>query len=376
MNNDATLIIGAGAHKPYGFPTSEDLRVIFQSMHPEYSITEDNKKNAILSDLKHKLTKRYSSVVFSLKTLSKNNENINLPWLSFGSILEEEIDIMLTDFIDDFFKSQVSSIDQFISKRIEDGNQKQVLVGKLLTTLIIDEYEQKHEMTLDRNDWIQSFIADCLAKRIDEFKNSPPNIITFNYDTFFEKCIMKHLVALYKFTKNDALKFIEDLNIIHVYGKIDSLTNILYDKESLYTFEHIPRIEQSLNGLQVVGETTSEKKNKIRRVIRSSTLVCFLGFGFNEQNVELLLGQSDTFDPQKYEYFIRERGYNTTKKIKFISTNIGLGDYKIQEIKRKYQGLNIDFFGGEQKEPVDSLKLIKEKIPSFFHGSGVRALNI
>ena len=208
---------------------------------------------------------------------------------------------------------------------------------------------------LAEDNWIQFIIAEFLAdsKKLEKFKKFPPQIITFNYDTLLERSIVSHLVDYHKYTDEKALEFVENLGVIHVYGKIDffdDLLDVSFDNASSID-GNFDKVRSSIENLKVVGEINSRNNNitrKLRSILSHSSNIYFLGFGFDDQNMDIL--------------FRGFAAYGFDQDVKLLSTNIGLSDYEIKKIKREYPCLKINFFEKE-KDKVDSLALLKEKMP-------------
>ncbi|MCY4524821.1 MAG: SIR2 family protein [Halobacteriovoraceae bacterium] len=334
MDANTTFIIGAGGHAPYGFPISTRLIRDIQMMHPKFPFGD--LESGVIK--KRDMNRRMNSFV---------NLAYELPYFSNPGNNEREKKSTIKNsfiyFIENLGNSQVSSIDTFLAKCIEKDNKSLTKIGKFFIACLIYYYESNiYIPTLERN-WIQQMISTCILSK-DKLKNflqSPPNFITFNYDMFLEKCIQSHLISFHRYSKQDSLEVIKKLNIIHVYGNIDSLEN--KDK--------IDIIKKSMSQLNVVGEQSSQLekvKNDILQKLALTRYLYFLGFGFDEQNMKIL------FPNMSLHSFGR-----------VFSTNIGLSEYDINVINEKYYSLSLDFSLGVE---LDCLKMLKEKLtlPSLY----------
>lgn len=303
--SETMLIIGAGAHVPYGYPTAKQLTELFKALH------RDNDKVVFMINGK-KRGELYSDKVKICKYLSDFRlveeprillESSNDYYKKLGDELEQ--------FLIGFGESQVYSIDAYLANylnRPEESINKLVpQLGKLLIAYFIYNYEKKIPIGFHESNWIQYIINEHLKDRksLERFFESPPDIYTFNYDNHFEKSIFSHLKSYHGFSEDEALKKTKSLNIKHIYGHIDSLDTDL--EESI--------LRKSLENLFIIGEERSgDKMEKISqemgRSMEKAKDVYFLGFGFDELNTKLIF---------RHRLEGRRKGFYP----EFYSTNIG-----------------------------------------------------
>ena len=364
LNDGTTLIIGAGAHKPYGFPTSKELKRVLQTMHPDCPRTEDE-NGKMTKSLRFALNE-YPEIASRLRIfLPPEAKTFNLPGCQLASISDDQIEKILLNFIEAFGGSQVPSIDRFLAKCIERKDEHYVMAGKFLIALVINVYERSTNISFAKDDWIQFFISNLLADtdKLNLFRERPPKIITFNYDILFERSFVSHLIHYHGWSESDAWNFVNAMDIIHVYGKVEYFD--LKSDDSDPSADDLNKIRHSIRNIKVIvknDDRDGEIYKKIQDSIRKSACVYFLGFGFDEQNMEVLFGKPRELEPDNYKYTPQTPSNNVRReKIRFLSTNIGLSSYEIQSIKSQYPSLGIDFFEGEQ---IDALTLLKEKKPS------------
>jgi hypothetical protein len=270
------FIIGAGASKPYGFPTGLEL---FESIRDiDYSI--DYTKN--------KEESKYLTEHF--KELYKNESN--------------EIDIKkntMCDFSRDIKNSNMISIDDFLRNRENLISQyRQFEFGKRIIAYKILEAEykclteknkegEKCKKDKDNIDWINYLLSyiDRDEKLYKDFFNS--KFIIFNYDRLFEQKIFeyliydKHLLVGENFGApiKDASEVLGDMKIIHTHGYIGSLKDVPFGINDV----NYGSIYRNI-------KTASEIENKIKEEIQSHFNECnrifFIGFGWIEDNMKLL----------------------------------------------------------------------------------------
>ncbi len=295
IDQKTVFILGAGASKPYGYPTGDELRdYICQRFH---GITQNN-----------------SYIDFS---------NFN------GNIKEEAKKLSST-----FFKSSTKSIDLFISRR-NDFSQ----IGKVAIACNILEAEKKskfRELSFSRDqDWY-SYLYDRMTKRLTkhshykDFKKNNVSFISFNYDRSFEYFLFESFAYSFDFKydinflkdqqseENYTYKQLIPFEIIHVYGKIAHLPGEENDdnkKELEYqATQNVAKKIDVMNftdNIRVIFERTDEDINKIKELIKNAEQIFFLGFGFADENLEVLdipdiLNEKQTIYGTAYNYTERE----------------------------------------------------------------------
>lgn len=402
MDFSKTMIItGAGAHVPYDFPSGMKLTEMIKSLYSKadevvsdksYYIPNNQEKNKINKYKKEicKLIKEFELVNLPSKLASYNSdikdENMNSIVDGFSKQLNyinqynflmqnqsnvndeilEFISKDLNEFIIKFGESQTYTIDTYLYKKLKYNiNNNYSNIGKLLIAYFIYKSETKIKIGFHKLNWIEYIINNFLvdeSKKLSFFKNTP-QFITFNYDNFFEKKIFKHLISYHSNAKELALKTVNKINVLHVYGDINSLyyennldtkadENMNEDRDINNALE-LEIYRHSMNGLKVIGEerNSSDKEkisNSIFERMKDIKQILFLGFGFDVLNTSIIFDKS--------EKIIQEN------EIQLYSTNIGISEYEQEEIQKRVP-VKIEFFQGED---VDCLKLIKEKRPIYF----------
>ena len=345
--SNTTLIIGAGAHVPYGFPTSKGLHRSFQMMNPSFGQsatlqTTENERH-ISTRLQCLMNEdNVTNALFKIVSDARSPENLYVN-LCRDNDWQYVRDRFVT-FIRDFGSSSAPSIDRFIEKCLNTSQNREdfPLIGKTLIAIAMNFYEKEAPVSLLRQDWIQFIITKYLANdQMKKFLFSPPNIITFNYDMLFERCILDHLKSFHGYNTEDALDLVKGLNILHVHGNIDSLTG-----NNTKSF-----LISSINELRVIEEkegcegNLEKLKGKISTIMSRTDCLYFLGFGFDEGNMRLLFGKNFSHLNQK--------------RRKYYSTNVCLGKEESRRIKREFP-LGIKFYDDED---VDCMTLLREKNP-------------
>lgn len=336
------FIIGAGAHVPYGLPSSVNLTDKIKSfvsskikiVRFDENLMDQYRRNNPLAFQKNQLC-QYLSDQKLLLPEQELDENKRVRYIS------KKLDF----FIERFAQSQLYSIDAYLNKKIRNDQEaldEVAKLGKSLVSYLIYVAEMHTRIGFHKFDWIQFIINQFLKEESvnNLFMANPPLIYTFNYDNLFERSIKAHMESHYNKSSDDAIACVKKLNIKHIYGDIGTLE--LMEVQDVLDYGN--------NTIRVIGEDrdpTSELDKLVtdfRYNLSCVDEVYFLGFGFDQINCKFLFGDT------------------SYKDVKFYSTNIGLSSIDMMEINRQLK-IKVNFF--ENEGSVDCLKLLKEVKPVF-----------
>ena len=320
---NTVFVIGAGAHVPYGMPTTktltDEIRCLCASRDikpKENSVTKDREMTQEkLSILVHELL--YSERSYNTGPLVFDGKKISLE--ASSKIIED-----IKKITDDFGISGSYSIDSYLSNKIdsfksnseEDKKSLEELltIGKLLITYFIMEYEKNTSIAYREHDWIEYIINAFLQDKEDMeafFSKNGPHFFTFNYDNLFEKILLGRLTKWYDLSCEDAISKIQNMNLFHVYGDINSLENEPLSNNDIKKLEFY---KNAINRIRVIGEDRDDKhvkeisKKFLQQVQSEYSDVYFLGFGFDKKNIEALVG------PPRVETWVPTAAFYSTNK--------------------------------------------------------------
>ncbi|CAE80472.1 SIR2 family protein [Bdellovibrio bacteriovorus] len=298
------LIIGAGAHKPYRFPTSNDINKKLKDLLTAGKIIFVNETSS-----SHK-----SQAFLEKQRLCRKIMDMNLlPGAEKYGSNSKDIFIgqQLDEFIKSFAASSATSIDSYLSRiHLSKNDYKRTVyptLGKFLLSYLISNIENQEPIGCQDADWIQFLIKEYIEPSPDEFFKSPPKIVTFNYDRLLERYIYEHLIEFHHMPEEEAKTLVDSLDILHVYGDLGAYTEWSPQSDSFYT--------EACSRIKVIGEDRDENsitdvRKKIKNIIEEATKIYFLGYGFDPINNDLI------FKSLKEDW----------RKGKYIfSTNIGIG---------------------------------------------------
>jgi hypothetical protein len=266
MITEPTLfILGAGASKPYGFPTGAELRA------------------EIINEFRKELSRM-------------------LPSDSRSRQIEKERTVShAEEFIDIFSHSPMNSIDKFLSL-----NPRFSVIGKMAIAISICRHEgesrflEKMDVQDFKEDWYRllfNIMTSSLKAPGDfaRFRENKIAFITFNYDRSFEYFLYTSFCNTFSESRPEFDFKMEEcipFPIIHVYGQIGKLP-IFYEKcEPYYRLWgniDIEMIGKISKGVRVIGERAQEDiKEKVRGLLENYRRIFFLGFGYAEENLEAI----------------------------------------------------------------------------------------
>lgn len=307
-----TLILGAGASVDYGYPTGAKLieEVGVRSFHN------------IFSD-------RISPVEWKKRLIEAQP-----PSIDFFMSLDEDLMHSVKPYI-------------FLYLLTKESNGK---------TLKLDYSEH----------WYYDYFNDKITKNIEETEQnlSQTNVITFNYDRSLEYYLSRVIKqrCYHKDTDyNNAFNLMNKMKIHHVYGRLPYFDSEAGPKTSGLEYERISILNLSnsnanqhvglVNGKDVLFKICYETveqvvKEKNKELIQEAKNILFLGFGFHNENMEVL-----------------NHNFNDTSK-RYMASGYGLRESKIEELRKGMYNLKI-----ENMKTHEFIKHLKsEKAPETFFG--------
>lgn len=347
--SDSLLIVGAGAHEPYNMPTSTGLTAIIKEM---YATKIDRADWTRQDTTAAKYKARICSLIIKLGILNQNPSAYPVVLMS-GEFVAEITDNRLFEryvireydkFLGSFCGARVYSIDKYLSTlpKLKDEYQRNLWAqfGKLTIAYIIHQKEIEQPYGTQKDDWIDLLINQHLADDPTGFLNSPPTIVTFNYDRLFEKAIYQHLIEQHRFDENAAKDAVMRIPILHVYGVLGDFALWSEVDDSFY--------KSAMENIKVIGEERDKTKldeaqKKVKSAMIKARKIYFLGYGFDSINNDFLFGSL-------------EDGWRGSKIIR--STNVGIDAHDVKPLERV---LHANSF--QLHTPVNCYKILREVWP-------------
>jgi hypothetical protein len=261
ITEETVFITGAGASKPYEFPTGKELRKQLCFDLPERIkpyISKDNRAN------------------------SQDSVVINSKLLEFSSV---------------FFKSSNQSIDLFLAK-----NTRFSQIGKIGVAACILDAEKKskfrEQMDNEDEDWYSYLfqrMSEDLTKPEDyeHFRDNKVSFITFNYDRSLEYFMEESLLNSFTnitYSNLDYKSFIP-FPFLHVYGCVANLPskngNVLEYRKTI----DYRKLDKLKDNIRLIYDRAGNEIETIKSTISNAKRIFFLGFGFAKENLEVLTRQ-------------------------------------------------------------------------------------
>jgi hypothetical protein len=235
-NPPTVLVLGAGASQPYGYPLGGELRNILCSEDSGF-ITLVEQAGQARSQIMH--------------------------------------------FMTEFGNSNLASVDVFLERRPALAE-----LGRAMIAAALLRCERQHL----QGDWY-SYLWQLLAQdapTVDAFRRNTLRVITFNYDTSFERFLINSMRASYDLRLDEAKQVIEGtVQVIHVHGqipyKLDGSVVSPYPARQDYVREFASRIITLHQ-----GEDNSPEFSMARQWLGNAKRVLFLGFSYQADNVRRL----------------------------------------------------------------------------------------
>ena len=317
--HETVFVIGAGASAEVGLPTGERLKeLISDSLDIEYNSIGDASKGDILIErsIREKCSK-ISDTRLSHKEMSE-----------YKTIFKKTRNLLHLS----------PSIDNFIDSNRED--KRISLCGKLAILQNILESERQSKLYFDdrmgkglsynviQNTWHQKYfhlITEGSDKNEAREKILKSSFIIFNYDRCFEHFMYNALKDFYTLSDDEAVEFMNAMNIIHPYGKVGELP---YSRkgEAIRFGADIgnPKFLLSLSSsIKTFTESIDEEKvvKNINKLFYDAERLIFLGFAFHPINMSL-------FRP-------KDANLNNRMVPRCYFTSYQLSDFNIENIKGK-----------------------------------------
>lgn len=263
ISHQTVFILGAGASAPYEYPTGKILRKIICKESVE------NFRDCIL-----------------------NSPSISTPRkVNLKSDIEELSRV--------FYDSSTSSIDLFLSR-----NHRFADIGRMaiaLSILLKEETSRfREDIRRQSPDWY-SFLFNKMTNTLTEpdsykyFKDNKVSFITFNYDRSFEYFLYESLINSFTTIplQETKIKELIPFPIQHVYGVVeklpwqDSEKGIEY-RSFMAANDKYQLIEKVKDNIRVIYDRVNDDIEEMKKLIRAAGRIFFLGFGFAQENLEIL----------------------------------------------------------------------------------------
>ncbi len=247
IKTNTLFILGAGASKPFGYPTGIELRE-------------------------------------SIITVTKEKEIVQ----SLGGHVDVHNDrVQLYEFINAFKGSGVYSIDSFLEYRPE-----YMYIGKMAIAASLIEKEVDNHLRTTEGNWYM-YLFDRIKVSFEKLDQNNISFITFNYDRSLEQFLFEAIRNLFGKKPEECAEKIEKIPIVHLYGQLHPLpwqeeSGIMYSPNKRL----IKRLKTAPITIKIISDErevdSSEEFQKAYKLVKDARRIYFLGFGFDETNLKRL----------------------------------------------------------------------------------------
>jgi hypothetical protein len=240
LKSRTTLILGAGASAPYGFPIGSELRDDLLRPDPTF-------------DLK-------------LKEMSRSPK-------------------VWADIQDTMHRCQWPSVDDFMRVYTEHTEWMKFAIAYHLNRR---EYLKDHQSPQHHDPWYRILLDEVLDDD-PKLGDGALSIVTFNYDMSLEAYLAGTLQVRHRIDEEQANAAVAALNIQHIYGDIGPALNGNYWSREYGPFPSARHLQVAAQGISTCFEPKSRDAVAVaRKLIGESKNVLFLGFGYSDENLKRL----------------------------------------------------------------------------------------
>lgn len=265
ITEPTVFILGAGASRPYGHPTGKELRSL------------------ICSDLIREISPLLSRYFGNARSRGKIH--------TLNQIKE-----MLKFYKND----RGQSIDLFLARNTQfEEFGKIAIVHHILLAEQSSKFDEDLEPNKREQDWYTYLFERMTDKLISpdgykRFADNRVSFITFNYDRSLEYFIFDTLIhsfsSLYPQAVINPQKYnnLIPFDFIHIYGAIDRLPWQSKQARPYITDFDYEVLKILKNNIRVIYDRSDEELHEAKRLIRRARRIFFLGFGYHNENLEIL----------------------------------------------------------------------------------------
>ena len=243
------LVLGAGASKPYGFPTGSELKeLVWRAL----VAVKDNAYQC----------KRRERFLAKLRCLEFEDDLI----FEFGTKLRH---------------SPRESVDAFL-----EHQPRYLELGRAAIACALIPLERARSLT-DRSkpikgDWYKYFYNQVCSSP-DDTANRAPTVLTYNYDRSFETYLRAALQNDFDVSAEQAQGILSSFPFIHLHGSLG-------DQPYGGPVDHVD-LGQSAQSIRIISHDEVESDEAFKRArnqIMNAERICFLGFGYDKNNLQRL----------------------------------------------------------------------------------------
>jgi hypothetical protein len=185
--------------------------------------------------------------------------------------------------------SGVASVDTFL-----EHQPKFMQIGKLAIARALIPFENASVLHDSKSDHWYNHIFRKMQCPFEEFENNKLAIVTFNYDRSLEQYLFTGIQDLYGNNVEECTNKLKKIPIIHLHGQLGYLpwqsSDVTkwrdYGKDTNEKFA----FREASTLIKIISKNISENLefNQAHNLIQEGEVVYFLGFGYNDNNLQRL----------------------------------------------------------------------------------------
>lgn len=283
IKTKTVFILGAGASAPYNFPTGDGL--------------------------KDKICQHFINQYHKLPILDEKDAEI-------AEMMRNDRKQASKKFTSALRRATGQSIDLFLKL-----NTSHFEIGKIAILINILSAENSSDIRIKKKNWytylFKRMMIECWKqKRPELLLNNNVKFITFNYDRslehFFEESFINNFSDLQNHVK--LWDYVNKIPIHHVYGSVGKLPwQTLKNETEVVSYGNLDyryvQTKPALKSIKLIDERGKPDDKKMIELFGNVEHIFILGFGFLEENLEVL--NLERCLPQNQAIYI----YATTKGI-------------------------------------------------------------
>jgi hypothetical protein len=204
-----------------------------------------------------------------------NYRNTDVEWASYLKKASEKAGLLhlLQDFILKF-----SGTDRNIDWFLRRNESKYGEIARLQVAASLLACERTDKLF---DDWYQLLSEEIIPRSLDGFEEGKLSVISFNYDRSFERYFLNQFENLCDLPSGEARAALSRIRFEHVYGQLGTLDEVPYGD-----YNNAVTAAKGINTIRLAPDM--EIQAQVGKVIRECTYINFIGFGFDDDNIDLL----------------------------------------------------------------------------------------
>ncbi len=263
IERNTVLILGAGASSPFGFSLGRELA--------------DKIADSLFEPTETEVGKRLLECYYPPRQLK--------------------------DFAAKLRGSHRDSVDAFLEDNRDNPNF--LRIGKTAIKVTLMRYEDPN--AFQDGNWYRTLSNRMQAPSFPEFEKNKLGVITYNYDRSLEYYLCDKLRSAYGKDKSECCAKISKVPIVHLHGKMDDFLERTANGDPTPTYRRYEtRFDcmaamRSVNDIKIPHENIQNEPQFVeaQKLLKEAEVVCFLGFGYDQRNIERLLNPPGILNGKK-----------------------------------------------------------------------------